>query len=87
VLERHWRTVVAPYRAKLTRVAACESGGRWHIINPPYSGGLQWVASTWAAAGGRGLAAHASPLEQMYRAVLTMRRRGGWGDWPVCGSR
>ena len=86
MLERHWRQVVAPYRAKLTRVAACESGGRWHIINPPYSGGLQFMASSWAAVGGHGLAAGASPLEQMFRAVALMRLQG-WGAWPVCGSR
>jgi hypothetical protein len=80
------RHVVAPYRAKLLRIAACESTGRWRIINAPYSGGLQFTASTWRSAGGHGLAARASRLEQMYRAVLTMRSQS-WAAWPVCGSR
>lgn len=81
------RQVVAPYRAKLLRIAYCESTLRWSIVNPPYSGGLQWTSSTWREAGGRGFAAHASPLEQMFRAVRIFKKRGHWGDWPVCGLR
>ena len=77
--------VVRPYDAKLERMAMCESTRRWHIFNPPYSGGLQFTIPTWRSVGGRGLPHWHSPLEQKYRAVLLIRRRG-FAPWPVCGS-
>lgn len=81
-------TAVAPHHYKLERIAACESGKRWWIsTGNGYYGGLQFSLGTWSSVGGRGLPSQASKLEQKYRAVLTMRRRGGWGDWPVCGQR
>ena len=80
------RAVIAPYRAKFLRIAQCESTGRWHIVNPPYEGGLQFTASSYRAAGGHGRASRASPLTQMYVAVRLMRLQG-WGAWPICGSR
>ena len=81
---RRWRRVVRPYRATLLRIASCESGRRWHIATGNgYYGGLQFTASSWWAVGGAGYAHNASALEQMFRAVLLMRRQG-WGAWPVC---
>jgi Transglycosylase-like domain len=76
--------VVRPYNAKLERMAMCESTKRWHIFNPPYSGGLQFTIPTWRSVGGRGMPHWHSPLEQKYRAVLLIRRRG-YAPWPVCG--
>jgi hypothetical protein len=78
--------VVAPYRAKLMRMAGCESTWRWHIFNPPYSGGLQFDKRTWYSVGGRAWPHENSRLEQMYRAVLLVHRRG-FAPWPICGSR
>ncbi len=79
-----WPTV-EPYNAKLKRIAACESGGRWWInTGNGYSGGLQFDARTWWSVGGRGLAHQNSRIEQKYRAVLLIRRRG-YAPWPRCG--
>lgn len=78
--------VVRPYRAKLTRMAWCESTGRWHIATGNgFFGGLQFDAQTWRSVGGRGLPHWHSRLEQMYRATLLIHRRG-FAPWPRCGS-
>lgn len=79
-----WR-VVRPYNAKLNRMARCESSGRWHIATGNgFYGGLQFTLSTWRSVGGRGYPHLASVLEQKYRAVRLIRRRG-YQPWPVCG--
>ena len=78
--------VVRPLNAKLNRMAWCESRGRWHIATGNgFYGGLQFDAPTWWSVGGRGLPHFNSPLEQKYRAVRLIRRRG-FAPWPVCGS-
>jgi hypothetical protein len=82
---RHWRAVVAPYRAWLERTARCESGGRWHInTGNGFYGGLQFTLSSWQAVGGRGYPHQATKLEQEYRAVRLLHVQGR-GAWPVCG--
>lgn len=87
VMVKHKQRVVAPYRLKLLRMAQCESTGNWHIATGNgYFGGLQFDLATWRGVGGRGFPHQASPLEQMYRAVLLIRRRG-FAPWPVCGRR
>ncbi len=79
-----WK-VVAPLNAKLDRMARCESGGRWWIATGNgYFGGLQFDARTWRSVGGRGLPHHHPRIEQKFRAVLLIRRRG-YQPWPVCG--
>ncbi len=81
-----WPTV-EPYNVKLERMAQCESGGRWWInTGNGYSGGLQFDARTWWSVGGRGLAYQNSRIEQKFRAVLLIRRRG-FAPWPTCGTR
>jgi resuscitation-promoting factor RpfA len=81
-----WK-VVRPYNGKLERMAWCESRQRWHIATGNgYYGGLQFDLPTWRSAGGRGMPHRASELEQKYRAVLVIRRRG-YQPWPVCGFR
>src|SRR5262245_13753573 len=77
--------IVRPYRAKLTRMAWCESTGRWRIFNPPYSGGLQFDLQTWRSVGGQGWPHQNSRLEQMFRAVRLIHRCG-YQPWPRCGS-
>lgn len=77
--------VVAPYRAKLARMAWCESTNRWHIATGNgYFGGLQFDLPTWWSVGGRGYPHWHSRLEQMFRAVKLIRRRG-YAPWPRCG--
>lgn len=79
-----WK-VVKPYNPKLERMAACESGKNWGInTGNGFFGGLQFVPSTWWSVGGRGMPHLASRLEQKYRAVLLIHRRG-YTPWPICG--
>lgn len=79
------KVVVRPYNAKLNRIAWCESRDRWHInTGNGYYGGLQFNLSTWRSVGGRGYPNQNSELEQKYRAVRLIRRRG-YQPWPVCG--
>lgn len=79
------KRTIRPYLGWLYRTAACESGRRWHIATGNgFFGGLQFTVGSWRAVGGTGMPHLASPLEQMYRAVLLLRRSGA-GNWPVCG--
>jgi hypothetical protein len=83
--------------------AACihrhESAGLgWHLAyrdwrgSPsPYSGGMQFLRSTWERAGGTGHAYQWSPLEQQYRAYRIWdmqdgKLRNGVGDWSEWGT-
>lgn len=57
----------------------------WRGSPSLYAGGLQFLQSTWRAAGGRGEPWEWSPREQFFRAFVTWRRDGGsWSEW---GSR
>jgi Transglycosylase-like domain len=76
---------VRPYNEKLTRMAWCESRERWYInTGNGYYGGLQFDLSTWESVGGRGYPHQNSILEQKYRAVRLIRKRG-YTPWPICG--
>ena len=75
-----WRHVTHPYWRTFVRIAQCESHRHWHT---PTYGGLGFLPRSWRQFGGRGTAASASRLEQIYRAVL-VRKRMGWNAWPVC---
>jgi hypothetical protein len=79
-----WQAV-RPFNDKLNRMAECESNRRWHInTGNGYYGGLQFDLSTWQSVKGRGMPHRNSRLEQKYRAVLLIGRRG-FQPWPVCG--
>lgn len=68
-------------------VAACESGGNWHIsTGNGYYGGLQFTMGTWHANGGKGSPANASREEQI-RVAENVLHSQGIGAWPVCGKR
>jgi hypothetical protein len=72
------------------RLAACESGGRWHIATGNgYYGGLQFSPSTWRAFGGRKYAAsaHRATRHQQIRVAERVRHAQGWGAWPSCSRR
>lgn len=69
------------------RLAQCESGGNWGInTGNGYSGGLQFSASTWRAAGGSG-SAHRASREEQIRVAKRVLARQGWGAWPACSRR
>ena len=64
----------------------------WHISDPPYANGFQFLASTWTRAGGRlSQWVKAPPREQRYRAWRIWLQDGGsWREWStasVCGLR
>ncbi len=67
-------------------IAACESGGRWHVhTGNGYWGGLQFSQDTWVRAGGLRFAPRADlafPAEQIRVAA-----RLSLSSWPICGSR
>lgn len=70
-------------------VAACESGGtagNWGTnTGNGYSGGLQFLPSTWHANGGVGNPAGASKAEQI-RVAERVKATQGIRAWPVCGA-
>lgn len=68
-------------------IAACESGGNWHInTDNGFYGGLQFTLSSWQAVGGSGLPSNASKAEQISRAKI-LQSEQGWGAWPVCSVK
>lgn len=72
------------------RIAACESGGNWHInTGNGYYGGLQFAASTWRSNGGTQYAptADKASREQQIAVGTKVQRSSGWGAWPVCARR
>ena len=73
------------------RIAACESGGNWASnTGNGYYGGLQFDHGTWAAYGGTAYAGNANgaaKAQQIAIAEKVKAARGGYGAWPVCGTK
>ena len=68
-------------------LAQCESGGNWGInTGNGFSGGLQFLPSTWAAYGGTGDPASASREQQIAVAERVLAVQG-WGAWPACSAK
>jgi hypothetical protein len=71
-------------------VAACESGGNWHInTGNGFYGGLQFDIGTWISNGGGAYASRpdlASREAQIAVATRLYNARGS-SPWPVCGQR
>lgn len=63
----------------------------WRGAPSPYSGGMQFLTSTWHAAGGTGEPYEWSVREQVYRAYVRWHADGdSWAEWGtrrVCGLR
>ena len=71
------------------QVAACESGGDWHInTGNGYQGGLQFNAQTWAANGGTQYAPTADQATREQQIIVAERTLAaqGWGAWPACSA-
>lgn len=71
-------------------VAACESGGDWHInTGNGFAGGLQFTQETWEGVGGLAYAPRAdlASREQQIAAAERLMQVQGRGAWPVCGQR
>ncbi|MCU7827296.1 transglycosylase family protein [Kitasatospora sp. DSM 101779] len=72
------------------KVAACESGGRWHAnTGNGYYGGLQFNQATWKANGGTAYAPRPdlATREQQIAVAEHLAARRGLAPWPVCGAR
>jgi uncharacterized protein YabE (DUF348 family) len=71
-------------------VAACESGGNWHInTGNGFYGGLQFDYGTWLSNGGGAYAPRAdlASREQQIAVATTLYNARGSSPWPVCGQR
>ena len=69
-------------------IAGCESGGNWAAnTGNGYYGGLQFNLGTWHAYGGPGRPDQQSRETQISIAEKVRDASGGYGAWPVCGSR
>jgi len=83
---RHWPDPPGWWTRAAMCVHSYESTD-WHAEGY-FSGGFQFLDSTWQAVGGHGRAGYASVPEQIYRAWL-LYRQVGWTAWPntarICG--
>jgi hypothetical protein len=71
-------------------VAACESGGNWHInTGNGFYGGLQFDSGTWLSNGGGAYASRAdlASREQQIAVATRLYHARGASPWPVCGQR
>jgi uncharacterized protein YabE (DUF348 family) len=71
-------------------VAACESGGNWHInTGNGFYGGLQFDYGTWLSNGGGAYAPRAdlASREQQIAVATRLYNARGASPWPVCGQR
>lgn len=71
-------------------VAACESGGNWHIdTGNGFYGGLQFDLGTWQSNGGGAYAGRAdlASREQQIAVATKLYQARGASPWPVCGQR
>jgi resuscitation-promoting factor RpfA len=72
------------------RVAACESGGNWHInTGNGFYGGLQFTNQTWAGFGGRAYASRADLASRGAQIAIAQKvlATQGPGAWPVCSVK
>jgi hypothetical protein len=71
-------------------LAHCESRGHWHINNGNgFTGGLQFLDSTWLANGGDEFAPSAylaTPEQQIIVAERLRDHVGGFSHWPACAA-
>ena len=72
------------------RIAQCESGQNWSInTGNGYSGGLQFLHSSWRAYGGQQFAplAYQASREQQIVVAERILADVGWRAWPACTRR
>ncbi|MGH3445556.1 MAG: transglycosylase family protein [Nocardioidaceae bacterium] len=70
-------------------LAACESGGNWHInTGNGFYGGVQFDSGTWLANGGGAYAPRAdlASREQQIAIATKVYNARGSSPWPVCGA-
>jgi membrane-bound lytic murein transglycosylase len=82
----HRAGLTAAIRARLNRIAFCESKGNPRAVSGSgtFRGKYQFSYSTWRSVGGKGDPAAAPEREQDRRAAMLLTRSGS-SPWPVCG--
>jgi hypothetical protein len=85
-IRAHGAGITPGLRARLERIAFCESKGNPRAIGGggSFRGKYQFTYGTWRAVGGRGDPAAASEAQQDRRAALLLKRSGS-SPWPICG--
>lgn len=76
--------------ARFEALAQCESNGNWSInTGNGYYGGLQFLASTWRAAGGTKYASlpHQATKDQQIAVAEAWLARTSWAQWPACSRK
>jgi hypothetical protein len=71
-------------------LAWCEASGNWATnTGNGYSGGLQFLHSTWVSYGGQQFAprAHEATREQQIAVAERILADVGWRAWPACSRR
>jgi hypothetical protein len=79
-----------PFDSVWDRLAWCEASGNWATnTGNGYSGGLQFLHSTWIAYGGREFASHAYLATREQQIVIAERILAdvGWRAWPACSRK
>lgn len=61
------------------RIAQCESGGNWSVVDSEYSGGLGIYNGTWDAFGGRDFASNAGLATREEQIIVAERIKAGVG--------
>ncbi len=61
------------------RIAQCESGGNWSVVDSMYSGGLGIYNGTWDAFGGRDFATNAGLATREEQIIVAERIKAGVG--------
>lgn len=72
------------------RLAQCESTGNWSYNGSSgYDGGLQFLPSTWRAAGGTRYAPYAylATREQQIAVAESWLAKTSWSQWPACSRK
>jgi hypothetical protein len=72
------------------QLAQCESSGNWSMNSGNgFTGGLQFMTSTWLAQGGGKYApaAYLATREQQIEIAERTLASGGWGQWPGCSRK
>lgn len=85
-VRRKLQSAYVPAGSPWDAVAACESGGNWAAnTGNGFYGGLQFLTSTWLAAGGGRYASRADLASR--EAQIVVASRLPLSHWPVCGAR
>lgn len=90
--EWHRQQAIAAQAARSSvwdRLAQCESNGRWNLNVGTFDGGLQFLPSTWLAAGGGKYAPYAwqATREQQIAIAESWLAKTSWAQWPACSRK